>query len=120
MKRREAEAMVEEMLQSTIKRLHAGEPHHGLHRRAGRGRVRPNQYVVAYVAAAGPGNYFGGIVEVEVTPFPSFQGAVVLACRRLAETIAPKNVGQVFSATGALRVHHVSTGKEEIFAGDSV
>ena len=97
--------MVEEMLEHAIKRSR------GVH-----------QFVVAYVALAGSGNYFGGVVEVEVKPPCSepFSAAVTLACRKLAETIAPKNVGQVFSATGALRVHRVSTGKEEIFAGDSV
>ena len=111
MKRREAEAAVEEMLTDALKRPQG-----------------PNHYVVAYVAAASTGNYFGGTVDVGVEPpyaskkkcTLSFSGAVTLACRKLADTIAPKNVGQVFSPTGALRVHHVSTGKEEIFAGDAV
>ena len=114
MKRREAEAGAEEMLAAML----ADAPN------------RPqsqNHYVVVYVATTGAGNYFSGAVDVGIeAPYDSekltlsFSGAVTLACRKLADTIAPKNVGQVFSPTGALRVHHVSTGKEEIFAGDAV
>jgi hypothetical protein len=114
MKRREAEAGAEEMLAAML----ADAPN----------RLQSqNHYVVVYVATTGAGNYFSGAVDVGIeTPYDSekltlsFSGAVALACQKLAGVIAPKNVGQIFSPTGTLRVHHVSTGKEEIFAGDAV
>ncbi len=108
MRKAEVEALVDEAMATMLGRPARGENHH----------------IVGYVAQAGPSNWFGSIVEVgDEEPYDQpktvdFKGARALACTIIAGLLSPRNVGQVFSATGLLRVVHVATKTETFFQGD--
>lgn len=110
MTRREAQSLCDELMTDACSRPQGG-----------------NHHVVGFVATTGkPDGYFGGAVDVGTDkPYDDsavkldFGGAVTLACRKLAEMLAPRNVGHVFSVTGTLVVRCVRTGEERIFTGDA-